>query len=546
MQDVVKAKNEEIQKQADDYDLLNIKYKDLGLELKKLKARNVELSHNHEVVTHRLSEGMSKSATKIMHNFPLFDQLAKKVNAPGILCDETVHNKIGLRISSFFELRDFKKFFGVSKKLKRFFTYNVEVLHMMTSLHAVTNSRYKKKILSMKSKMKSLEDEVARKKKVLYLEHDESKNEIREYLADFMIDDYEPGKKLKDSIDKSCNMVINYSRLSEIEDPIDRIQKEMNKAQDDKNGNNSSAFGILKQSLMSIGNSFGGEDAPKEKLASPKKELNKTSSFNEKEDESKKNKGHRSNGIFDTLFRPLEIKQEEPQKSKFADSSSKPPSGKRANYLAGGKNTHPEIETEDDFFGKNLDKGDAVRRGTIAAPNAGAFFQVSNLSSLEIVTFYRDKPKELMKLFHQIGTKIMNSKDNRGGKWISDIIKNYVSLLLYTTSAIEELEKLNNIKHYFALKIEKTLEEKKDCLKNIEALQEEIKKEQKNTEEMKEEERKARVKLMEKTTEFTVRMNELLNIKEEKDKAVKMAENAEKKLKETKKVRWLECNLFRT
>lgn len=85
LQHLIKAKDEEIQKQADEYDLLNIKYKDLGLELKKLKARNVELSHNHEVVTHRLSEGMSKGTAKIVHNFPLFDQLAKRVNPPGML-----------------------------------------------------------------------------------------------------------------------------------------------------------------------------------------------------------------------------------------------------------------------------------------------------------------------------------------------------------------------------------------------------------------------------------------------------------------------------
>jgi len=40
---------------------------------------------------------------------------------------------------------------------------------------------------------------------------------------------------------------------------------------------------------------------------------------------------------------------------------------------------------------------------------------------------------------------------------------------------------------------------------------------------------------MQKSAEFTVRMDELLNIKEEKDKAFQMAKTAEKKLKESKK-----------
>lgn len=111
----------------------------------------------------------------------------------------------------------------------------------------------------------------------------------------------------------------------------------------------------------------------------------------------------------------------------------------------------------------------------MAVPSSSEF-AASNLTGLDIIKYYLDKPKELMKLFHQIGTKQMSSKEHKNGKdliifnffnslgakWISDIVKNYVSLLLYATKTIEELEKLDMIKHYFALKIEKTLEEKRD------------------------------------------------------------------------------------
>jgi flagellar biosynthesis/type III secretory pathway chaperone len=75
------------------------------------------------------------------------------------------------------------------------------------------------------------------------------------------------------------------------------------------------------------------------------------------------------------------------------------------------------------------------------------------------------------------------------------------------------MEKLDKIKHYFALKIEKIMEEKKSCMKNIETLQGEIKNQQTEQETVVERERQSNIKLMEKTAEFTVRMNDLLNVK---------------------------------
>jgi hypothetical protein len=63
-----------------------------------------------------------------------------------------------------------------------------------------------------------------------------------------------------------------------------------------------------------------------------------------------------------------------------------------------------------------------------------ADFMVSSLTNLDILSFYQDKPKELRQLFHEIGSKMMKSRENKNGKWIKDIIKNYVNLLLQTTS----------------------------------------------------------------------------------------------------------------
>lgn len=55
----------------------------------------------------------------------------------------------------------------------------------------------------MKEKVSSLEDELSRNKKVLYLDYEECKNEIKNFLADFMVDDYVPGKKIIDEVDHS-------------------------------------------------------------------------------------------------------------------------------------------------------------------------------------------------------------------------------------------------------------------------------------------------------------------------------------------------------
>lgn len=327
-------------------------------------------------------------------------------------------------------------------------------------------------------------------------------------------------------------MVINYSRLCEIEDPIDRIRKE---TKGDEGNNSAYGLGMLRQSIAALGNSFGA-DTSKDKITVPVKEKIAPIQLDKKVESAKK--GYRSNGIFDTLFKPLEIKKEEPVETKKAvEMKGKPPSGKNTTMFGIVKDTtNYELESADDFFGSNFNSGPQARdRGTFAV-SSPSHFQVSTLSNLEIINFYKDKPKDLVKLFHQIGTKTMNSKDNKGGKWISDIVKNFVTLLIYTAYSIEELEKLDKIKGYFALKIEKVIEEKKDCLRNIEALQEEIRNEQKRSEAVKDEERKARVRLMEKSTEFTVRMNELLNIKDERDQALQAAENSKKKLKEVKKV----------
>ena len=59
-------------------------------------------------------------------------------------------------------------------------------------------------------------------------------------------------------------------------------------------------------------------------------------------------------------------------------------------------------------------------------------------------------------------------------------------------------------------------------------MQGELRSERKLKDEAREEERVAKVKLMEKSTEFTVRINELLKISDERDHAIRLAEFADK------------------
>ena len=110
-------------------------------------------------------------------------------------------------------MKDFKHLYDLNKTMRKFMTSNNEITKLTNALFSSTNSKYKKKILSMKSKINELETELSRKKKVMYLDYEDSKEDIKSYLVDFMNDGYEPGRNLRDAIDKSCTMVINYSRL---------------------------------------------------------------------------------------------------------------------------------------------------------------------------------------------------------------------------------------------------------------------------------------------------------------------------------------------
>lgn len=112
-------------------------------------------------------------------------------------------NKIGVKICSFLEMRDFKHLYDLNKTMRKFMTTNIEITKLTNALFSSTNSKYKKKILSMKSKINELENELSRKKKVLYFDYEDSKENIKSYLVDFMDDSYEPGRNLKEAIDKS-------------------------------------------------------------------------------------------------------------------------------------------------------------------------------------------------------------------------------------------------------------------------------------------------------------------------------------------------------
>lgn len=435
LQESLKEKDEELQVSHSEIHDLKRKLKECHLETKRLKSTNIELTHNLETT---LSQ--SPTVNSKVH-FTLFTKIPTLV--PGAT---KYSDKIGLVVCEYFELKDFKKLAGVSKAMREFVSGNKGVLVRINELCGSTNRRYKRKILQMREKIDKLEEEARRERKVLYLDYDEKKQEIKEYLADFMVDDYVPGKKLRDSLDKACNMIVSYSRSCGLEDPAEQVKKAQRK--NNQGEANAGAMNILRQSIASIGHSFGADDG--QKLEPPKKEK-LTSSFAVEKDEKTP---HRSNGIFDTLFRPLEIKPEEKK-------HTKPPSGKNANMFGIVKDTtNMELENGDEFFDKNLDLGDRIRSGTIASPAPIQIQVQPDLTSFEIISFFQDKPKDLGKLLHDIGVKTQNSKDGKGGRWIGDILKNFLNLLIKTTYVIEEMHKLNSIKDYFALKIEKVIDEK--------------------------------------------------------------------------------------
>jgi len=81
----------------------------------------------------------------------------------------------------------------------------------------------------------------------------------------------------------------------------------------------------------------------------------------------------------------------------------------------------------------------------------------------------------LKKLLKQIGGMLSKARDrNNQAKWVSSIIEKYVDLLLCTAITIEEMKKLNSIKHFFALKIEKFVEKNKETAAQISSLEAKI------------------------------------------------------------------------
>ena len=402
--------------------------------------------------------------------FPLFRNINSVIKPNKNTISKSVVNSIGIKISSFLEIKDFNKLVKVNEISGKNLENSLQALHYFSDVlkiisfnQSVINEKSKETIESLKYQIAKLEAEVSQHQKDLFLRYDKSKDEIRDFLIEFMRDEYEPGKKIKDSLDRSCNMIINYTRITQIEDPIEKIYretgitstqsknvaKEVPKLKEESNGAVSAstgAFDIIRQSIFSIGSTFSSDSNQ-----SKKTDTSDSSAQKKKQEEEKKQK---SNGFFDTFFRPIEINKDE-LKSKAREEASK------AKELT-TKSKEAEVESEEDFFSKNL--GDIDRSGgrsTMAIPTPHSIV-IPNISSLDVFNYYKEKPKELTKLFHQIGKQIMSSKDGKSGKWIQDIIKEYVSLLLYSAYTYDEVQKLDKIKHYFALKIEKVIEEKKD------------------------------------------------------------------------------------
>ena len=530
----MRNKDDEIAKLKGENLELSINNNTISKELKDIKNQAIFLAHQERIA--KLADNVEQPKLSVDNfSFPLFNKITEKLNIRKEIASIQVMNKVGNIISGFMQTKDLKKMNCINKKFREYYSNNKDMLKIICQKQADTNAKYKKMLVSLKEKISKLEIENSQQKKHLFMKYDDAKEEIKEYLVDFIWDTYEPGKKMKDWFNKSWNMLINYCRLSDIEDPIERMNKESNKNKIDETSASSNsgggAFGILKQSINMIGSTFSGEVSQSKKVdgsdKSPQKESSKT------QEENKNTKPQKSNGLFDAFWGGSKEIKEEPKKVKQGDNSSKPPTSKHKELPS--KVQEGVDENPDDFFNKNLDNPDRGDRVTMATSNPSAF-EMSNVSSIEVFSYYRENPKDLLKIFSQIGSKVASSKDGKSGKWIQDIIKNYVTLLLYSVTAFEEINKLNKIKEYFAIKIEKTIEEKKDCLKNIEALQEEVKYEHKKKDDALEESRKAKIMLVEKSAEFTVKMNELLHIKDEKEEAIKFAENLEKKHKETKKV----------
>jgi uncharacterized coiled-coil DUF342 family protein len=357
LQSTLKDAEEEMQKISDEKFVLSRRIKQLQVDIKTVKIRNKELTHDHEVVSNQLEQrrGSMAMIQYKQNELPFVTKGIKTLIKEGVI-EECTLNKIGVLICSYFKLSDYRRLGRVSRRVNDYFIYNVEIVHLMNNLHSTTSSRYKKELLSLKSELSTVKDELRRKHKYMNCMYDETREDVRTYIKDMMDENYDPAENIKKSIDESCNMIINYSRLTNIEDPIDRIRKEMKNQNLDAKEEESPAMSYIKKSIMSLGNSFGPSDSDKNKIAL-KETSRKNSSFDVENEDTTKAKGYRSNGIFDTLFKPLEIRPEDKSRSK-PPLVPKFPTPKI-------KDTNHEIETEDDFFGQNLNNDMKVRSGTI-------------------------------------------------------------------------------------------------------------------------------------------------------------------------------------
>jgi len=171
-------------------------------------------------------------------------------------------------------------------------------------------------------------------------------------------------------------MIINFSRISNVEDPVERIRKETS-----SNGA-AKKLGFFRESIAAIGHSFAA-DTSREKMAEPQKQGN--TSFNVEKVANPPKKGHRSKGIFDTLFYPLEVRTEDKNPpSTFIDERGRMPLGGELQELKKPKETNDIHQNEDDFFGKHLESQDAPsHRGTVVHKDSSSL-GVANITNLDI------------------------------------------------------------------------------------------------------------------------------------------------------------------
>ena len=222
LNDIIRNKDQEIMQLKEENYESSRKFNILQREFNDLKNRRIETVHTHKI-SQIIDDSQLISKNFNGDTFSLFSKINSRTNSNFIIWNKTILNSVGSIISSYFEIKDFNKIIKINKEMREFFTKNSEILQIINYKQSEINIQNKESIERLKYQIAKLEAEIKQHQKQLFQRYENSKDEIKEFLIDFMRDDYEPGKRIKDSLDRSWNMLINYTRISEIDDPIEKI-----------------------------------------------------------------------------------------------------------------------------------------------------------------------------------------------------------------------------------------------------------------------------------------------------------------------------------